>query len=270
MNLNIEVIDAPTEADYQAILTPLRVYNQTTAGLADPEKLALLIKDEAGQAIGGLDASVFGQWLFIEMLIVPEVARGQGLGTRLMNMAEEIARQRGCVGLWLDTFSFQALDFYLRLGFSVFGELPEHPPGHQRYFMKKRLDSQPGASEAGIAFTQTAPILRMFDTQKAKEFYLDFLGFQLDWEHRFGADFPLYMQVSRAGLTLHLSEHHGDASPGSCTFVTMRGIEALQRELIAKAYRFMKPEIEKLDWGHVMTVTDPFGNRLRFNEPVPA
>lgn len=64
-----------------------------------------------------------------------------------------------------------------------------------------------------IAFTQTAPILRIFDESKAKEFYLGFLGFQLDFEHRFGDNFPLYMQVSRAGLVLHLSEHHGDASP---------------------------------------------------------
>jgi hypothetical protein len=71
---------------------------------------------------------------------------------------------------------------------------------------------------------QVSPILRIFDESKAKEFYLDFLGFNLDWEHRFGENFPLYAQVSRAGLILHLSGHHGDASPGSNTFVAMRGV----------------------------------------------
>ncbi|WP_226504638.1 glyoxalase superfamily protein [Pseudomonas sp. MWU16-30317] len=119
---------------------------------------------------------------------------------------------------------------------------------------------------AHIKFTQTAPILRIFDVAKAKEFYLQFLGFQVDWEHRFGENFPLYMQVSRAGLVLHLSEHHGDACPGANTFVTMTGIDDLQHELAAKDYTYMKPEIETLDWGRVMTVTDPFGNRIRFCE----
>ena len=66
-----------------------------------------------------------------------------------------------------------------------------------------------------IAFQQTIPLLRIFDVAKAKEFYLDFLGFTIDWEHRFGNNFPLYAQISRPGLALHLSEHHGDASPGS-------------------------------------------------------
>jgi len=127
-----------------------------------------------------------------------------------------------------------------------------------------RLDDVPPAS---IAFTQTAPLFRIFDVVKAKAFYLDFLGFQLDWEHRFGENFPLYLQVSRAGLVLHLSEHHGDASPGATVFVTMRGVALLQRELADKYYTYLKPEMEKLDWGHVMTVTDPFANRIRFSEP---
>lgn len=118
-----------------------------------------------------------------------------------------------------------------------------------------------------IVFTQTAPIFRIFDVDKAREFYLDFLGFQLDWEHRFEAGFPLYMQVSRAGLILHLSEHHGDASPGSTAFVTMAGIDAYQRELAGKDYVYMKPGIETPGWGRVMTVTDPFSNRIRFCEP---
>ncbi|WP_151115790.1 glyoxalase superfamily protein [Hypericibacter adhaerens] len=122
------------------------------------------------------------------------------------------------------------------------------------------------AEKAGIAFDQTAPILRIFDEVKAKEFYVGFLGFDLDWEHRFGDNFPLYAQVSRAGLTLHLSGHHGDASPGSTVFVAMRGIHAFHRELTARNYAPMKPGIEDLPWGLVMEVTDPFSNRIRFCE----
>jgi Glyoxalase superfamily protein len=121
-----------------------------------------------------------------------------------------------------------------------------------------------------VVFEQTAPILRIFDETKAKEFYLAFLGFKLDWEHRFGDNFPLYAQVSRGRLTLHLSGHHGDASPGSTVFVTMRGVRAYQRELVAKRYTYLKPNVSDEPWGKVMTVTDPFSNRIRFCEaPAP-
>ena len=110
------------------------------------------------------------------------------------------------------------------------------------------------------------PIIRIFAEDKAKEFYIDFLGFNLDWEHRFEEGFPLYAQIKRSNLTLHLSEHHGDATPGSTVFVPMQNIDELHRELTAKDYRFCKPSIEALPWGRVMQVTDPFGNRLRFCE----
>ncbi|HJT10987.1 MAG TPA: glyoxalase superfamily protein [Dongiaceae bacterium] len=120
---------------------------------------------------------------------------------------------------------------------------------------------------SAIAFDQAIPVLRMFSVDKAKEFYLDFLGFSLDWEHRFADDLPLYMQVSRGGLYLHLTEHHGDACPGATVFVRMRGIAALHQELAAKAYRYLRPGVERAPWGaRVMEVTDPFGNRIRFNE----
>lgn len=118
-----------------------------------------------------------------------------------------------------------------------------------------------------IGFEETIPILRIFSVEKAKEFYLDFLGFALDWEHRFADGLPLYMQVSRGALRLHLSEHHGDACPGSTVFVRMRGVEALHRELAARSYRYLRPGVERAPWGaQVMEVIDPFGNRIRFNE----
>ena len=122
---------------------------------------------------------------------------------------------------------------------------------------------------AVIRFESVTPILRIFDIAKADEFYLGFLGFKVDWDHRFDADAPLYRQISRDGLILHLSEHHGDATPGAHLRVAMRGVEAFQQELIAKNYRHMRPGLKKTPWATRETgVIDPFGNRIRFCEPV--
>ena len=117
------------------------------------------------------------------------------------------------------------------------------------------------------AFLHTIPILRIFDEAKAREFYCGYLGFRVDWEHRFEANLPLYMQVSRAGLVLHLSEHYGDGAPGATVFVRMQGIDELHTELTAKNYKYLRPGIEMAPWNaKTMTLTDPFGNRLRLNE----
>lgn len=118
-----------------------------------------------------------------------------------------------------------------------------------------------------VDLRQAVPILRIFDVAKAREFYLGFLGFAWDWEHRFGDNFPLYAQVSRSGLLLHLSEHHGDACPGAAVRIEMTGIDELHRDLTAREYRFAKPGIEDTPWGtREVSVTDPFGNRLTFAE----
>jgi hypothetical protein len=127
---------------------------------------------------------------------------------------------------------------------------------------------QSGAVQ-GIQFSQTCPILRIFDESIAKEFYVDFLGFNLDWEHRFGENFPLYAQVSRSSLTLHLSGHHGDATPGSTVYVRMQGVQQYQQELARKDYKHMKPGVDDTPVGLQMTVTDPFNNRIRFMQEKP-
>lgn len=114
---------------------------------------------------------------------------------------------------------------------------------------------------------QTIPILRIFDEDKAKEFYLGFLGMQLDWEHRFEADFPIYMQVSKGNLVFHLSEHSGDCTPGSKVFVNVKDLDSLYRELISRPYKYNKPAIELAPWGdRGFTVIDPFSNRVLFNQ----
>lgn len=110
------------------------------------------------------------------------------------------------------------------------------------------------------------PIIRIFSEEKARESYLDFLGFAVEWEHRFETNFPLYLQIRRSDLIIHLSEHHGDATPGSTIFVTIDDIDALQDELLAKAYTYARPEVETVPWGRTMQISDPFGNRIRFSE----
>ena len=110
------------------------------------------------------------------------------------------------------------------------------------------------------------PVIRIFSEQKAKEFYLGFLGFTLEWEHRHEDAAPLYAQVQRGYLVLHLSEHHGDATPGSTNYIPLDGIAQLHAELAAKKYPYAKPSIIEVSWGRTMEVTDPFGNRFRFCE----
>ena len=94
-----------------------------------------------------------------------------------------------------------------------------------------------------IVFEQTIPVLRIFDVDKAKEFYVGYLGLQIDWEHHFEANTPLYMQVSRGPLVLHLSEHYGDGSPGIAIFVRMRGVEEFHKEVSAKNYKYLRPGV---------------------------
>ena len=111
------------------------------------------------------------------------------------------------------------------------------------------------------------PILRMFDIAKAREFYLDFLGFEVRFEHRFDDVGPLYMGIARDGCELHLSEHHGDGSPGAKVRVEVVGIIDLHREFMVKKYRFNRPGLEKTPWEtREVTVIDPFGSRLTFYE----
>ena len=113
------------------------------------------------------------------------------------------------------------------------------------------------------------PIIRIFDIQKAKEFYIDWLEFKLEWEHTFEDNFPVYMEVSKDAIKFHLTEHHGDCSPGSRNFIICSNIREYCEKLKAKNYKFYKPAVEKTFYNALcMEVTDPFGNRLSFNESI--
>ncbi|RML42407.1 Acetyltransferase, GNAT family [Pseudomonas savastanoi pv. glycinea] len=140
MSVHIDVNNNPTEEDRLAILEPLKRFNAEQAGDGKSEKVAMFIRDDQTREIlGGLHARILYQWLFIELLVVPEQARGQGTGSALMRKVEELAREKNCVGIWLDTFDFQAPEFYRKHGFTEIGQIDDYPPGHKHFFLQKRL-----------------------------------------------------------------------------------------------------------------------------------
>ena len=119
-----------------------------------------------------------------------------------------------------------------------------------------------------MRFHPPVPILRIFDEAKAREFYVEFLGFRIDWEHRFADDLPLYAQVSLGDCVLHLSEHHGDCCPGAAFRIRTDAVAGLHQRLSQAKYRHARPGLEDTPWGtREVRVTDPFGNRLVFFKP---
>lgn len=111
------------------------------------------------------------------------------------------------------------------------------------------------------------PIFRIFDYKKAVEFYIDWLGFKIDWEPAPEENTPIYMQISIEGITLHLTEHHGDSTPGARVYIECTGLKEYHQKLIDKKYKYNRPGLEKSFYGtRCMEVIDPFGNRLTYNE----
>jgi catechol 2,3-dioxygenase-like lactoylglutathione lyase family enzyme len=116
-----------------------------------------------------------------------------------------------------------------------------------------------------MRFGPVVPILRMFDLPATLRFYRDYLGCSVDWQDGEG-DGPVYLQVSRDGLTLHLSSHHDDGTPGSAVLVETPDVAGLHAELHERGYPFLNPGMEGHDRGREMTLIDPASNRLRFFE----
>jgi hypothetical protein len=115
-----------------------------------------------------------------------------------------------------------------------------------------------------MAMGAPIPILRIFDEAKAREFYCGFLGFAVDWEHRFHEGAPLYTQVSSGGCVLHLSEHFGDGTPGTIVRIPHDDLDGFIAGLNAKQYKNARPGIQTQPWGRESTINDPFSNKLVF------
>jgi GNAT superfamily N-acetyltransferase len=129
-------IDAP---ECLAMAQQLMVYNQTHGREYDFMPLRLIARNELGTAIGTLLAATGWDWMQVDTLYVEATQRRSGVGRELLLAAEQIAKERGCAGVFLDTFDFQARDFYQQCGYQVFGTLDGMPRGHQRYWMRKAI-----------------------------------------------------------------------------------------------------------------------------------
>lgn len=121
------------------------------------------------------------------------------------------------------------------------------------------------SSSVEPALHSPTPVLRMFDVDATRRFYLDFLGCTLDWQEGEG-DRPIFMQVSRGGLVLNLSSHHGDGTPGSVVLVEVEDIDALHAELHTRGYPYMNPGIDPHKGAREMVLLDPASNQIRFYE----
>jgi GNAT superfamily N-acetyltransferase len=126
-------------ADREIIAAGIRAFNESHAGSSQASPLAVLLKDDSGQTVGGLWGRTSFGWLFVELLFVPETLRGRGYGVRLLEAAEHTAVARNCHAAWLDTYDFQAVPFYERLGYREFGRLKDYPREHKRHFLRKDL-----------------------------------------------------------------------------------------------------------------------------------
>jgi GNAT superfamily N-acetyltransferase len=140
-NYSITLTDQPDPADAKFIEDELATYNLQFAPPYGTQRLAVLLRAADGQLAGGLLGLTWWGWLRIDIVWLDEAVRGQDWGTRLMATAEDEAIRRGCRHAFLDTMSFQALPFYLKLGYTVFGELDDLPMGLGRkmHFLHKEL-----------------------------------------------------------------------------------------------------------------------------------
>jgi GNAT superfamily N-acetyltransferase len=139
----VEITLTEVEADpaLEPLFHAIEAFNLPAAGPSDFRPVNLVVRRPGeAAACGGLFGHVLYRWFFVRLLFLPADLRRGGLGTALLGQAEREAVARGCIGIHLDTFSFQARPFYEKLGYTVFGTIPDFPPGAARYFLMKRLD----------------------------------------------------------------------------------------------------------------------------------
>jgi GNAT superfamily N-acetyltransferase len=154
--MQIEYVDAADTAAYAALHRQIDAFNDTHTRLGEPDrKLAVLLRDPATGAVrGGLLGVSYYRWLIVDILILPEDLRGAGLGRRIMHAAEREAVRRGCIGVWLVSYSFQAPGFYRHLGYQEFGAL-DFPNGHRGILLRKTAGLGLGDPGSGLEITET-------------------------------------------------------------------------------------------------------------------
>lgn len=138
----IEIVAESQLHEIEFVNRQLLKFNRDRAGEGNYQPVTIFLRDMDEQIVGGLIGASYWQWLYVDVLWVHESFRGEGYGDRLLATAEREAVKRGCRYAYLDTFSFQAPEFYQKRGYVVFGELPNFPEGHKRFFLKKDLEGK--------------------------------------------------------------------------------------------------------------------------------
>lgn len=135
----ISSMEQPDDSVWKVVGGGIHHYNLQQAGENQHQHLCFVLRAPDQKIVGGLIGETYWGWFYINLFFINAELRGHGYGHRLLTIAEEEARKRGAKNVYLDTFSFQAPDFYKQHGYEVFGELNDFPPGHQRYFLRKQL-----------------------------------------------------------------------------------------------------------------------------------
>ena len=137
--LKIVYVDKPEEAAWGIIGQGVHEYNLGEAGEMDFQRICFTLQTPEGEILGGVIGEIYWDWFYLDLMWIQEDLRGNGYGEQLLTAIEEEAKEKGAKQVFLDTFSFQAPGFYQKFGYRVFGELPDFPPGHQRFYLTKEL-----------------------------------------------------------------------------------------------------------------------------------
>jgi GNAT superfamily N-acetyltransferase len=136
---DLQIDELVTAADEAQVVRGLLAFNEARLGPSGEQPVKFVVRNSAGAIVGGILGHTRWRWLYVAKLWIDESVRGQGLGSRLMQAAEDLARSRGCTDASLDTFDFQARPFYEKLGYEPFGTLEGYPPGSRQHYLRKRL-----------------------------------------------------------------------------------------------------------------------------------
>ncbi|MBD2097095.1 GNAT family N-acetyltransferase [Trichocoleus sp. FACHB-591] len=130
-----------SQQDRMTLVELIRQFNHQFFTPSEWQSIAIMARDNSGVIAGGALGEIGCSWFYIRVLVVREDLRHQGIGTRLLETAEQVGREQNCVGIHLETLDFQAKEFYGRLGYSVFGVQENYPRGFNRYFMQKLFEA---------------------------------------------------------------------------------------------------------------------------------
>ena len=272
--LQFELTESPSATDLDAIGAGLTEYAAPRVDSPGFSPLAIMARRADGSLAGGVSGRINWNWLHVSLLWVTPDLRGSGLGAELLERIEDEAQRRGCSSAHLDTFSFQAKPFYENAGYAVFAVLEDYPPGHQRFFLKKRL-GPPDADSVSRALATVSLLVGDYD--EAISYYTGCLGFELVEDISLG-DGKRWIVVappgSRGARLLLARAVSGEQQSrignqtGGRVFLFLHTSDFWHdyRAMKSKGVVFLE-EPRKEDYGTVVVFEDRYGNRWDLVQP---